>query len=57
MSDCPCGEDACPGPDGRALCDPAPSFTCPRCEAVSYHPRDIEFGYCGACHEWTGDGA
>ncbi|MEV7263999.1 hypothetical protein AB0N38_10650 [Micromonospora aurantiaca] len=31
----------------------APSFTCPECGRVSYHPRDIEEGYCGACHSWT----
>ena len=32
-----------------------PSFTCPRCGATSYHPKDIEFGYCGRCHDYTGD--
>ncbi|HEX8752113.1 MAG TPA: hypothetical protein VF731_01740 [Solirubrobacterales bacterium] len=32
----------------------AESFTCPECGAVSHHPRDIEFGYCGRCHEFTG---
>ena len=32
-----------------------PRFTCPRCGAVSYHPKDIEHGYCGRCHDWTGD--
>lgn len=32
-----------------------PSFTCPRCNRTSYHPRDISEGYCGACHAWTGD--
>lgn len=35
----------------------APSFTCPRCGAVSYHPNDIREGYCGRCHDWTGDPA
>lgn len=29
------------------------SFTCPRCGAVSAHPRDLEEGYCGRCHDWT----
>jgi hypothetical protein len=30
------------------------SFTCPRCERTSYHPKDVEHGYCGACHAHTG---
>lgn len=29
------------------------SFTCPDCGAVSYHPSDIEHGYCGRCHAFT----
>jgi hypothetical protein len=29
-------------------------FTCPRCGAVSHHPKDEEHGYCGRCHEFTG---
>lgn len=29
-------------------------FTCPRCGRTSYHPADVEAGYCGACHAWTG---
>jgi hypothetical protein len=31
------------------------SFTCPRCGAVSHHPKDKAHGYCGRCHEFTGD--
>jgi ribosomal protein S27AE len=31
-----------------------PRFTCPRCNMVSYLPRDIAEGYCGNCHDWTG---
>ena len=31
------------------------SFTCPECGEVSYNPNDIENGYCGVCHWWTGD--
>jgi ribosomal protein L37E len=31
-----------------------PSFTCPRCGRVSFHPMDLQEGYCGACHDWTG---
>lgn len=29
-------------------------FTCPRCGKTSYHPKDLEEGYCGHCHDWTG---
>lgn len=29
-----------------------PSFTCPKCERTSYHPKDLEQRYCGACHEF-----
>jgi len=29
-------------------------FCCPRCGRTSYHPVDVEEGYCGACHDWTG---
>lgn len=31
------------------------SFTCPRCGMTSHHPKDEEHGYCGACHDFTGD--
>jgi hypothetical protein len=31
------------------------SFTCPRCGAESHHPMDAAEGYCGACHDWTGE--
>lgn len=34
--------------------DSPPRFTCPRCGKVSAHPKDLEEGYCGACHDWTG---
>ena len=33
---------------------PPPTFTCPRCGMRSYHPKDIEHGYCGECHDFTG---
>lgn len=33
----------------------SPSFRCPECGAVSYHPEDIRQGYCGRCHKWTGE--
>jgi hypothetical protein len=31
------------------------SFTCPKCGMTSYHPKDVEHGYCGNCHDWTED--
>lgn len=30
------------------------SFTCPRCGRTSHNPHDIEHGYCGNCHDVTG---
>lgn len=33
------------------------AFTCPRCSRTSHHPEDLRQGYCGACHDWTGDAA
>jgi hypothetical protein len=30
------------------------SFTCPVCQRTSYHPEDEKWGYCGACHDFTG---
>jgi hypothetical protein len=33
--------------------DPAPSITCPVCGKTSYHPTDVEMGYCGYCHGYT----
>jgi hypothetical protein len=33
--------------------EPRPSFTCPRCLWVSYHPDDLTNGYCGHCHDYT----
>ena len=32
-----------------------PSFTCPRCGRTSWHPTDVLEGFCGACHDWTGE--
>lgn len=31
-----------------------PSITCPVCNMTSYHPTDVEMGYCGNCHGYTG---
>jgi ribosomal protein S27AE len=28
----------------------SPSITCPRCGRTSYHPKDIQYSYCGYCH-------
>lgn len=33
----------------------APSFTCPICGRTSWHPQDVEHGYCGACHAYTAE--
>lgn len=35
----------------------APSVTCPLCRRTSYHPRDVEYGYCGACRDYTSAGS
>jgi hypothetical protein len=35
--------------------DVPPSFVCPACQAESWHPEDVRQGYCGACHDFTGD--
>lgn len=34
---------------------PQPAFTCPSCGRTSHHPKDFQYGYCGACHAYTGD--
>jgi hypothetical protein len=34
-----------------------PSFTCPECGATSWHPQDVQYGYCGRCHAFTGANA
>lgn len=34
---------------------PSPSFTCPECGSVSHNPDDVRNGYCGHCHDWTGE--
>lgn len=31
-----------------------PSYKCPYCGMVSYHPDDIKNQYCGACHKFAG---
>jgi hypothetical protein len=36
---------------------PHPSFTCPRCGAVSYNANDIRERYCGRCHVFVDDEA
>lgn len=30
-------------------------FECPVCHMKSHHPNDIKEGYCGACHDFTGE--
>lgn len=32
-----------------------PHVTCPHCHFTSYHPKDIEEGYCGHCHAFHSD--
>lgn len=32
-----------------------PSITCPQCGMTSYNPHDIRWGYCGMCHDFTGE--
>jgi ribosomal protein L37E len=39
----------------ECLCHLEASFTCPRCGRRSWHPVDVDEGYCGACHDWTGE--
>lgn len=34
-----------------------PSFTCPLCRATSFHPVDVEEGWCDHCHDFTGEQA
>lgn len=31
------------------------SFTCPQCGRSSRHPSDLQEGYCGNCHQFTGE--
>lgn len=33
--------------------DSTPSFTCPKCRKTSWHPDDVQNGYCGHCHEFV----
>lgn len=28
------------------------TYTCPVCKRVSYHPKDIQYKYCGNCHKF-----
>lgn len=30
-------------------------FTCPVCKTASSNPHDVAEGYCGRCHQYTGD--
>jgi hypothetical protein len=44
-----------PWPGAPGPLPPAAVFTCPCCDAVSPNPDDIDQGYCGRCHAFTGD--
>lgn len=46
-----CGASYC---DGRCSVE-RPVFACPKCGRVSHHADDVRTGYCGACHEFTGE--
>lgn len=37
----------------RTLDDDAPRYTCPRCGTTTYHPDNIEQGFCDECQNWT----
>ena len=37
------------------MTETAAAITCPCCGITSHHPQDVEQGYCGLCHWWTGD--
>lgn len=37
------------------LTDGRPSITCPVCQMRSFHPMDIQEGYCGRCADYTRD--
>ncbi len=32
-----------------------PYRTCPRCRWTTYSVHDIRYGYCGNCHDFTGE--
>lgn len=42
---------------GEPTCETCllPHIICPRCGRVSFNEKDIQEGYCGACHSWTSD--
>lgn len=52
-SPAPAGEPG-PPPPRTAGTPGRPSITCRVCGATSHHPWDVAFGYCGACHDYTG---
>lgn len=35
------------------MAEEQPSITCPVCDMTSYHPMDIEMGWCGNCQDYT----
>lgn len=39
-----------------ALYGETPSYTCPRCGAISHNPNDLRERYCGACHKFEDEG-
>lgn len=49
----PSGQAARRQRDAQAVAE-GRAITCPVCEMTSYHPNDVAEGYCGNCHDWTG---
>ena len=49
-----CWERRTDCPSGVGLMTVPDSITCPVCNMTSYNPTDIEMGYCGNCHGYTG---
>lgn len=44
----------CPGhPHADTWQSPTIGRRCGRCTIVSWHPKDVEEGYCGRCCDWT----
>ncbi len=38
--------------DGRSASSPPPSYECPWCGMVSYHPMDLQERFCARCDKF-----
>lgn len=47
------GKSGCVAITALSPSEELPSFTCPRCGAVSFNPNDMANRYCGRCHDFT----